>query len=651
MSDTWLEERVLVLTPTAHDAEITRTILSGAGIANTMCPDLRSLCEEAGARGAGAALITEEAVVSPQVECLTTLLRRQPPWSELPLIVLTYGGVDSSGAEMALQLLGSATLLERPVRISTLTGAVRSALSARRRQYEIRAHLATHERQAAELRQSQARLRFALEVGRLGSWDLDLRTNILECSSICKANFGRAPDACFTYEDLLEAIHPEERYRIRDAVRDALEGHGDYDVEYPVLWLDGSTHWVIVRGRAIYGEDGAPLRMTGVSLDITERKRTEEALQETGRRKDEFLAMLAHELRNPLAPILNSVAILDQISSQEERAARQRGIITRQARHMARLIDDLLDVSRITTGKIELRQAELDVRDTLHRALESTRGLIETRAHRLTTCLAPEPLPLFADPTRLEQVFTNLLNNAAKYMEPGGAITVTSRREGAWAVVRVRDTGIGISPELLPEVFDLFRQGDRSLARSEGGLGIGLTLVKKLVEMHRGSVSVASEGLGQGSEFTISLPLLESAIPAREASPPVEAYQNNHFRRRILVVDDNPDMTESIAELLELGGHHVRTASNGNHAVELAREFQPDTVLLDIGLPGKDGYQVARELREEGALAAATLIAVSGYGRDEDRDLSRKAGFDHHLVKPVDLSTLEQVLAEVTAQK
>jgi CheY-like chemotaxis protein len=312
-------------------------------------------------------------------------------------------------------------------------------------------------------------------------------------------------------------------------------------------------------------------------------------------------------------------------------------------RHLSRLVDDLLDISRINTGKIELRWKPVELQGVLQRAIEDVRPMIDARGHRLVVQASPERLPLMADATRLEQLFTNILNNAAKYTERGGEIVVTSGREDTWAVVRIRDTGVGISPALLPEVFNLFRQAERSLARSEGGLGIGLTVVKRLVELHRGFVTAASEGIGKGSEFTIRLPLANIASP--EPIPGAAHESGPAVRKRVLVVDDNQDTTESVAELLELSGHEVRTALCGELALEVARDFGPDTILLDIGLPGKDGYQVARELRECG-MHGATLIAVSGYGRREDLDRSREAGFDHHLVKPIEFDELLTVIQQ-----
>ena len=639
------EEQVLVLTPTAQDAEITRSILAGAGIDCTTFADLPSLCREAETRGAGALLVTEEVMTSPDLECLTELLRDQPAWSEIPIIVLTYGGIASPGGELALELLVNVTLLERPVRVTTLMAAVRSALAARRRQYQIRAHLQEREEREEKLRQSREQFRMMVESvrdyaiftinpdGRVTSWNLGAESVFGYSESKI---LGQDVAVLFTPEDRAAGAHLAEQGEARD--------HGRAVDERWHLREDGSRFWASGTLTPIRDEAGTLRGYTKVARDITERKRAEDALREADRQKDEFLAMLAHELRNPLAPMMNALRIM-QARPGSEQGERARGVAERQVRHLARLVDDLLDVSRITTGKIELRKAPLDLNGVLERAVADTRFAIESRKHRLSVQFSPLPLPLVADATRLEQLLSNVLNNAAKYTEPGGEITVTSTREGEWAVVRVTDTGVGISPELLPEVFHLFRQADRSLARSEGGLGIGLTVVKRLVELHGGEVSASSEGVGKGSTFVIRLPLNKVAVRQEPETAQVDPG-GSRLRRRVLVVDDNRETTESVTELLQLAGHEVQAAHDGPGALRAAHEFHPDTILLDIGLPGKDGYEVARELRRSDMLAPR-LIVVSGYGRSEDLERSRAAGADYHLVKPVEI---DQLLALIEKQ-
>jgi CheY-like chemotaxis protein len=331
----------------------------------------------------------------------------------------------------------------------------------------------------------------------------------------------------------------------------------------------------------------------------------------------------------------------------DPRAAELTAVIGRQTRHLTRLIDDLLDVSRFTRGKIELRQGALELRQAVQGAVETTRPLIERRRHELTVSLPDEPLWLEADATRIEQVLANLLHNAAKFTEPGGHIALSVERHGGEASIAIRDNGSGIDPALLPRVFDLFVQEDRSLARSHGGLGIGLTLVRGLVEQHGGRVEARSEGPGRGCEFVVRLPLRPAPPPAVPAAPRVEAAAESPAR--ILLVEDNVDAAEALAELLRLWGHEVTVAHDGLIALEAARDIRPEVVLLDIGLPGMDGYEVARALRTLGGLDGVLLIALTGYGQDSDRHRSQLAGFDHHMVKPVDAHRLRQLIARQPA--
>jgi PAS domain S-box-containing protein len=405
-------------------------------------------------------------------------------------------------------------------------------------------------------------------------------------------------------------------------------------------------------------DSAAPIRderdgLSGVVVvfrDITERRKDEkdrerlyEEVRANDQRKDEFLAMLAHELRNPLAAI-SSAVMVTQHGGLQEHIEWSMEVINRQLRHLSRLIDDLLDVSRITRGKIELRRTVVDATTILESALETIRPLFEARKHCLEPAIDRGNLWVNVDPTRLEQIVVNLLSNAAKYSENHSRIWLTAVRKGDEIVIGVRDAGIGIPSERLHEIFELFAQGDRSLARSEGGLGIGLTVVKKLVEMHGGNVRAASAGPGRGSEFTVRLPAAER--PA-EALPPAGGPPWNTTGRssRILVVDDNVDMATGMARLLGLLGHDVAIAHNGPEAINVAASHRPEFVLLDIGLPGMDGYEVAARLRREESCRDIVIVAASGYGQEEDRMRSLAAGFDYHLVKPIDQDVLQTILS------
>ncbi|MDQ2911738.1 MAG: ATP-binding protein, partial [Chloroflexota bacterium] len=365
-------------------------------------------------------------------------------------------------------------------------------------------------------------------------------------------------------------------------------------------------------------------------------------LAEIDRRKDEFLAMLGHELRNPLAPVTTALQIMRIHENEPGRVARSREIVERQVEHMTRLIDDLLDVSRITRGKIELREQPLLLSAVIERAIESARPLIDERGHRVALDLPTEPVTFLADPARLAQIFANLLNNAAKYTDVGGRIWLRARVEGKEIVVGVKDDGPGLTNDLRKHAFDLFMQGPQTRARARGGLGIGLTLVRRLVELHGGTVEALSEGPGKGTEFVVRLPL--RLPPVAEGAPPTAAIAATGPRRRILVVDDNVDAAEALGELLRDYGHEVATAHDGQQALDHARLHRPEIVLLDISMPEMDGYEVAKRIRGELGLGDALLIALSGYGEDRHRRLAREAGFDQHVTKPVDASKLEELL-------
>lgn len=389
--------------------------------------------------------------------------------------------------------------------------------------------------------------------------------------------------------------------------------------------------------------EGASLLNKATTFFELARQRQELAqsnvkLEEADRRKNEFLAMLAHELRNPLAPLRNAAEILQTAGVSPEEKEQAQSILTRQIENMARMIDDLLDVSRITEGKIELRKQAVDLSTVLNAAASLVRADCAARHQKLAMVLPKDPVFLDADATRLEQVFGNLLTNACKYAGEGCQITVQAERSGNDAVVKVMDDGAGMDPELLPRIFDLFVQASRTLDRQHGGLGIGLTLVKRLVTLHGGAIVAHSDGLGRGSVFTVRLPLLHNPPPAAQApraAPPADV------RRRILIVDDNMDSARSLAILQKRMGHETRTAFSGIEALEVASQFDPEVVLLDIGLPGMDGFEVARQIRATPALASVFLVAMSGYGSASDRQEGLKAGFNEFLVKPIDLDVLQ----------
>lgn len=505
-------------------------------------------------------------------------------------------------------------------------------------------------RQEEALRTSERGYRRLFESARDGILILDARTG-----KIVDANPFMMEMLDYTKEELLgrelwEIGVFQDIEASRAAFRD-LQDRGYIRYEDLPLQSKSGRQAEVEFVSNLYTVDHTPVIQCNVR-DITARRQLErakvqaETLADTNRRKDEFLAMLSHELRNPLSAIMNASHLLS-IDSETETPIQQeaRGIIERQVAQLAHLVDDLLEVSRISTGRVRLYPEHVDMRGIVARAVETMSPLFHQHRHELTVTQPTEPIWLYADPVRLEQVVENLLANAAKYTNEGGQVWLTLQQQGNDAVLSVRDCGVGIAPEILPRIFDLFTQAERSLDRSQGGLGIGLTLVKRLVEMHGGEVDVFSQ-LGVGSEFLVRLPL-RSPLALQPRSTPAETVEKPTHSLRVLVVDDNLDQAQSAALLLRASGHEVQVAFSGTTALEVALEFQPNVVLLDIGLPEMDGYEVARHLRQNPQTKHVRLVALTGYGQDTDRQRSAAAGFDAHLVKPVDPRKLEGILSNV----
>jgi signal transduction histidine kinase len=495
------EQGVLIFPPTRRDGEVTSQILGRAGLSCTVCHDAGAVASEINA-GMGALIMTDAALAAPGIQSLLTTLSNQPAWSDLPVVLLSQMGPQTTAVANILRALTNVIVLDRPTSARTLISTVQAALRGRLRQYQIR--------------------------------------------------------------DQLEAL------RI-----------------------------------------------------------AEESLRNADRRKDEFLAMLAHELRNPLAPIRNAGELLTRLMRENPEVETLAAIVQRQSAHLTRLVDDLLDVSRITRGRIELQREPVNLNSVVAHALEMVEPIMREHRHELSVMQAPDSVYVSGDHARLVQCITNILANAGKYTDVGGAISIQLRTEGEEAVLTVTDNGVGIPDELLPRIFDLFVQNNRSLDRSQGGLGIGLSVVRRLVEMHGGRVSAASNGPGTGSRFEVRLPVIAPPAQQQEIS-----LKQGTVKHRILVVDDNADSADSLAMILTISGHEAQPVYTASEALVRAADYDPDVILLDIGLPDIDGYEVARRLKGRGS--HARLIAVTGYGRPEDIRRAQSAGFDSHLVKPID---------------
>lgn len=514
------------------------------------------------------------------------------------------------------------------------------------------------------IRANEARMHFILRATNVGTWDWDMRTNKVRWSESLEDLHGR-PRGSFqgTFESALGDVHPEDKAVIDAAIAKALNGAGDYHVEYRVVTPDGGTRWVEGKGQLIHDAEGKPERMAGICMDVTERKQAEQALRTSEtllrsqteelatahRQKDEFLAMLAHELRNPLAPISNSVQLL-KIQSPEQRAQSLPwaiDVIDRQVGQISRLVDDLLDVARITRGHIELQPEYMDLNEVIARAAEAAAPWFQAKHQNFEVKYAVEPVPVLADAVRMVQVVTNLLNNASKFTPERGIVRLRLQRDRDEAVICVADTGTGISADVLPHVFELFTQGERSLDRRQGGLGLGLPLVRRLVEMHEGHVVAISPGLGRGSEFVIRLPL---ALGVGSSEPAKAEYVDSARPIRILIVDDNVQSADALAVLLETLGHSATAAYSGPTALRLANELRPELVFLDIGLPLMDGYEVAAALRQQHG-TDIRLIALSGYAPRQAQTHLGASAFDHYILKPISFENLTSVLSEHIASR
>jgi signal transduction histidine kinase len=498
---------------------------------------------------------------------------------------------------------------------------------------------------------SRSRLDYATRLSGVGFWYCDLPFDVLQWDDRVKEHFFFPPGARIGIDDFYARIHEDDREPTRQAIEASLRTRCPYDVVYRTVDpASGAVKWIRALGGTDYASDGTPTHFDGVTVDVSAQKLDQQRLsllnhqlQEQDRLKDEFIATLSHELRNPLSPVRAAANVIASPQVTPAQLQRARDIIERQVTHMALLLDDLLDIARITQGKLQIKKKAVSLREVVDAAVETVRPALNGKNHRLVVHLPAEPVLLEADPLRLSQILSNLLTNAAKYSDPGGPIEISVAIDGETLSMSVKDAGIGLAPESIRGIFDMFSQIDGPTGMSEGGLGIGLALVKGLTELHGGTVEARSRGLGHGSEFIVRMPL---------AAPPAAATQivvtplasSNAVRRKILIADDNQDAAETLSMLLELAGHEVRVAHLGRAALSLAQLFRPDTALLDIGMPDLSGYEVAQHLRQEPWAKGLRLIALTGWGQDDDRRRAIEAGFDHHLIKPIDPALLSGLI-------
>tara|TARA_R110000744_G_scaffold87515_3_gene170877 strand:+ start:20004 stop:21959 length:1956 start_codon:yes stop_codon:yes gene_type:complete len=526
----------------------------------------------------------------------------------------------------------------------------RELISARKSVEESLASLHTSQE---ELQESRDILSIAIRSARMGVWTQDIKSGEVWWTPELQQLTGWTDKEIWaTPEQFYNLIHPDDLSSFATALQNSIDTKSDFDIQFRLKHSDASWLAMEGRGHATYSETGEALTIVGVIMDVSERKATERELHQLNqqlsiadRRKDEFLATLGHELRNPLAPIRNVLEIMRLKETEDSFMHWSREMIERHISQMTHLVDDLMEASRISQGRLELRMRNIDIADPMQSAIESTQSIMDKSKHTLTVTRPESPIFVEADTTRLTQIIANLLNNAGKYTPDGGDISLSAFQQGNEVVLSVKDSGMGIPPEQLTNVFNMFSQLTPALEHAQGGLGIGLALVHGLVKLHDGSIVAHSEGDGKGSEFIVRLPISRAPI---EITPivekPIDLVTDS---KRILVIEDNIDAAESLSMLLEFSGHSTRIANSGMDGIIAAEEFCPDVILLDIGLPDINGYQVAQHIRQQTWGKDIFLIAATGWGQDKDKALAKEAGFDKHLIKPINFQDLKSLLQKI----
>jgi two-component system CheB/CheR fusion protein len=577
------------------------------------------------------------------ISVLRELKRRYP---DRPVIMFTASGTEE--VAVAAMKEGLDDYITKTAKHYPRIGyAVRSCLDRREQRSQVEQALA---RESI----AKARLEIALQSAGMGTWQLDLETKAVSYSDAIGPMFGQAPG--FTHADFrawLDAIHPDDQPAVLAEWEAALAGEKLYQVRFRALGADGMTRWIESSGKVLRNASGIPTTIIGTARDVTadvnvrqNLERQREELEKADRQKNNFLSILAHELRNPLAAAGYSVALLRQAGGNPATVGRATEVIDRQVSHMARLLEELLDLSRITRDRLELERQQIDLRRVVEMGCDSARAALKEKSHELRLSLPAEPVPVEGDEVRLTQVLSNLLNNAAKFTPPGGQIDIHVTRENGQAIVEVIDNGIGIEPQRLEDVFEMFSQAQTKAHGGTPGLGIGLAVVKSLVELHGGSVAADSAGLGMGARVRVALPLAHAHPEAQPAAADTRQAGAAQAPLEVLLADDNVDAADLLAEFLVLQGYTVHTAYDGAAAIELAARIHPRVLILDIGMPGATGYEVAEWTRQQPWGVDATLVAVTGWGQEAGGDRALLSGFDVRLVKPVNMDQLLQTIQQ-----
>jgi signal transduction histidine kinase/FixJ family two-component response regulator len=663
------EKRVLLLAPTTRDGEITGSLLAKAGLTCVVCENLKHLVKELYV-GAGVVLLTEEAITGEGIDELLTTLDKQPSWSDLPVVMMMRQGDQSPVAPGVLRSLRNVTLLERPAPKLSVVSAVQAAVRGRERQYQIRDQFESIRKEELRSSELQEQLEIAVDASELGTFHCDMPLDKIVWNARCKAHFWLPPEAEVDFELFYSILHPDDRERTREAIAACVYGGKVYDIEYRTVSPQGEVRWVRATGRTYYKE-GKPVRFDGTTQDITDRKRVDEErmqlldieraarveAERTSRMKDEFLATLSHELRTPLNAILGWTQLLKRDQRDPEMLSEAISVIERNVRVQTQLIEDLLDMSRIISGNVRLDVQRVELSEIIDMAMEAVKPTAETKGVRLEKVIDRLVGPVSGDPGRLQQVLWNLLTNAIKFTPEGGKVRVLAEVMQSHVGISVTDNGEGISRDFLPHLFERFSQADGSAKRKHRGLGLGLSIVKNLVEMHGGTVRANSCGEGQGATFTIQLPLRIAKSQGEQhplhpgMSPSalsVECERPNLRGIKVLVLEDEADAREFVRRFLIECEAVLAVATSVAEAQKLLLTFNPDVIVSDIGMPQKDGYEFIREVRKQGIMTPA--VALSAYARAEDRLRSAQNGYQTHLAKPVEPAELVAVIARLAGR-